>query len=1141
VAGILKSSITFNKRATEPRILPLSETQNVDFLNNNQNTKGFINGTKLIKQDPIQLVNLEVPRSYQYNHTKIKNLKAIKIRRKIITLFLVATLTFLPLAIYFWEFNNDDSNINIDGEFEDWEGYQSYYDSKTDQITNPSANLIEIKFAESNSELFLFAKVYEKMFDRVSGQLEISDPSKLYNLYHFIENDKNPQTGYSINGLGADIVVKIQGQNGGIYQSSIHLFSDDYENNDWNGWFKLGDTPSALAGNMLEVAIPYVILSSNQLAFCSFISDGNNNYDISDSNIGIGQTAINIEIKNIASGIVQNSPRDGKSKAISLLDFEITTFGSTVTLESLRCFLSSNVAPDNAGFFKVEINHNFKYSDNPSSEFFEFKLKPLTRQMNSNDIYHTLSANPENIQFLNSETYFARLLFIPNEDQSINNIYHMTITPDSFRFSEGEIYFKNMQRNINIDFSFNEINEEIKIDGSFMDWYNKNNNIDIDSNSLENKNIDLQSYNVFKDENYISFFFSVKGFIMSGIQVPEQPRLQASRAQIINPDKSPSNRVVVSKTGQKNPAKSAIPEELKGMDKAYIFIDSDANVDTGYFTDWIPIGAEYAFEISGKNGEIINKKLMQFSEGKESDWPWEYIQDVPAAKNHNQLETQTALKNLDIQPNRAWKYFIYITDWHTHHDDAGSSAIISQAQPMNLPSTLEYLLKRNNSRASTDPGDVLNSIETHSKTRGLQIGNSSQNTATGENTQYKLVRDSKGIWFAFWQNENKIYAANTTNPSGKSWNQEFVLIGSSGKAVDTSKNVNFTSVAIYRESGLKKDRIHLVCRSEGDDVLYIKLVDTQDFQNSSGNAWKNADESRVGFELLDGTFGLNINAPVVVVNSTNVPHVIWSQSISDSELYYTRASAAGWSTPVLIARISKGFYTGIATFDVSPNDYLNIVWLNGTTGKIYYKGCPQNLDSTDPSNWLSVNRGADNDTVLTSVNKFLYPSMVVDSNNNTWVVAQELSVNDIWYNKCTSGTWIGSTKFASTDDLINPSIGADNNGNVHMVWLNQTTNEILYAYYTDKWSNNYTLANADGNSKYFPNIERHWGESSIYTGFVYTNTSSKDTYFKDTEDIEIPEITEPFQIIAICSTIFVLNFVLRSCRREKLYEFDKKQ
>src|SRR2546422_897578 len=96
------------------------------------------------------------------------------------------------------------SIIRIDGDFSDWAPFPAYADSSTDQVQNPGINLLDVKVATQNQNLFVNARVQGLLFQG-SGSNETDS------VFVFLDEDNNRNTGYPIGDLGADAMVEIYG------------------------------------------------------------------------------------------------------------------------------------------------------------------------------------------------------------------------------------------------------------------------------------------------------------------------------------------------------------------------------------------------------------------------------------------------------------------------------------------------------------------------------------------------------------------------------------------------------------------------------------------------------------------------------------------------------------------------------------------------------------------------------------------------------------------------------------------------------------------------------------------------------------------------------------------------------------------
>src|SRR5213593_1878189 len=76
------------------------------------------------------------------------------------------------------------SIIRIDGDFSDWAPFPAYADSPTDQVQNPGVNLLDVKVATQNQNLFVKARVQGLLFQG-SGSNETDS------VFVFLDEDNN--------------------------------------------------------------------------------------------------------------------------------------------------------------------------------------------------------------------------------------------------------------------------------------------------------------------------------------------------------------------------------------------------------------------------------------------------------------------------------------------------------------------------------------------------------------------------------------------------------------------------------------------------------------------------------------------------------------------------------------------------------------------------------------------------------------------------------------------------------------------------------------------------------------------------------------------------------------------------------------
>ena len=185
--------------------------------------------------------------------------------------------------------------------------------------------------------------------------------------------------------------------------------------------------------------------------------------------------------------------------------------------------------------------------------------------------------------------------------------------------------------------------------------------------------------------------------------------------------------------------------------------------------------------------------------------------------------------------------------------------------------------------------------------------------------------------------------------------------------------------------------------------------------------------------------------PDLVVDSNNHLHLVWDDnSPGNFEIYYKKSTDSGatWTTKRLTYNSGYSSHSSIA---VDSNDYLHVVWDDSAqaNNEIFYKKSTDN-GMTWITKRISYNSGY-------SYNPFI----AVDSNNHLHVVWYDDSPgnDEIYCKKSTDSgaTWTTKRLTYNSGDSRSPSIAADSNDHLHLVWYDETpgNNEIYYKKCTD--------------------------------------------------------------------------------------------
>ena len=169
----------------------------------------------------------------------------------------------------------------IDGIFNEWRDIQGYSESLYDQEENRDVNLVDYKVTITRlGEMLLYAKVQGTMLNGAYG-------IDLINM--FIDEDHNPQTGYSISNIGADKKITIAGWNNTVETHDYSQFNNSRSSMDLNGFEGSFPLPVEIDSDEMDTKIWLSALDSNPGAPINVVftaRDTAGNEDISDVVIG---------------------------------------------------------------------------------------------------------------------------------------------------------------------------------------------------------------------------------------------------------------------------------------------------------------------------------------------------------------------------------------------------------------------------------------------------------------------------------------------------------------------------------------------------------------------------------------------------------------------------------------------------------------------------------------------------------------------------------------------------------------------------------------------------------------------------------------------------------------------------------------
>jgi hypothetical protein len=521
-----------------------------------------------------------------------------KIKRNAGRVLVIAVLLIIPLVfVNFRSPYNEGNGIYIDGNLGDWKNIEGCDDASDDQMINPSANIMNYRIFNYNEEerpwnskLSFYLEVEGYIFGNPrprAGNEFIS-----YAVHIFIDSDRNSKTGYKIQGLGADLVIELEGHDGIVHTSDLLEFEGGYNQKDWNGFKKTGPISWALSDHVLETQIRSNPGLSSTFDVLFHVTDSRDNEDFSDTVVSNDKGRLILTSEAVAPDVLAPGGRD-----VCLLKLDLLARDADIELEHINVTLNENSEPSDIDEISLFIDDGDKIHTQNDLGIASVSLlgrnaflRPDERVWmgmdNTTTLYVTVTISSEAASF-----GVAGLSIASREDIGI---------------TKGTVTLHSDTRMSYIG----AVPETVSIDGAFADWEGIYGHEDGDYLPIIKQNTDMREYKVTADDGSLYFYLDVEGTIMGGTAVPMVPRYQ-SYSDIPVSKALPKKRVQHNGPEELQP-QDDIPQELLGEDSIYIFVDSDQNASTGYSPVWLPMGAEHLVLVSGKDGEVLDTRVMTF-------------------------------------------------------------------------------------------------------------------------------------------------------------------------------------------------------------------------------------------------------------------------------------------------------------------------------------------------------------------------------------------------------------------------------------------------------------------------------------------------------------------------------------------------
>ncbi len=613
------------------------------FRNGLINGKGIVNGSSVIS-----------PR------TPMKDIGKI-----IIPLFIAFLIIAAPLmGIIFFE---KHYIFKVDGNFQEWKSEIPYYGLRSPKN---SINILNVKFHPGDNGIYFYIHPQDDIFKNSTG------------IYIFLDTDTSSDTGYLVQGIGADYMVEIYGWNSSIVGKTLYIFNGTNQQ-DFSNFKSISGVNVIYKNGKIEgfVSLPYKKFRAITISY-DFIG----NEGVVPCPLYGEESFLVIEEK------YANILKLNESNALLKIEF----VGKNIEMNSLSFKFSGNANPQNIPFSLYEDNGDGIFDSHDSLisqgeiEGDNLTFKNISLKINNSTLFLVLRPDYGNLE----KTVKIELLHIEaNKKYFIDN-----------RIEDGTYIGKIPSKPI--------------IDGSFSDWKNPSTDSPQDvissngSMRIDAPNIDLMHFSFYNaDKLYV--FMDVRGRILGGTDAPTTrfPSLPDSDGDSVpdifdpyphdfNNDGIPDNESFVIVNGEKLPdvdgdgwadypqgddmwLNTTIPswfpkpyagriihryigpvpkKEVYGVDTVTIYINSDNNIRTGFSLPQYPMGAEYMIQLYGRDGIALNSSLFVYHSKN-----WVYLSTIHPFLGYHGMELNTTISSAGTSA------FIFISDWKGDRDSSDNA------------------------------------------------------------------------------------------------------------------------------------------------------------------------------------------------------------------------------------------------------------------------------------------------------------------------------------------------------------------------------------------------------------------------------------------------------------------------------------
>lgn len=380
------------------------------------------------------------------------HMRPIYLRWQLIAV-LVAAAIIVPSYLQFSR-SGDEGPFSVDGDFGDWEDAAMFTVMSVSTDVDP--DVVEWSVATYGDYVYLYVHMSREVMAGMAAQ----------RVTLFIDSDDSADSGYLVDGIGADHMMELFGWNGSVSTSLLFNYHSTEDRLDWNEWRPSGPVENRLAGERLE-AKARIVGGLNQSAKFLFAAQDEASADC--ISYAVGLTGGVLIIEQGPSPEISDTEVLPIGHSVSMLRLTFTCQGSGGTVDGVTPALSGVTLREQFQPFSLEVGDE-----------------------------HVMDVMVDSSALSVGDMVSA---YVPDDEVSCS-FSSVQVTGGPVRAYAGSA----------------PVN--ITIDGAFADWAGRT-VADVDFTPIANPNIDIDEVGANSTDEDCYFFVSVLGTLCAGSYVPK--------------------------------------------------------------------------------------------------------------------------------------------------------------------------------------------------------------------------------------------------------------------------------------------------------------------------------------------------------------------------------------------------------------------------------------------------------------------------------------------------------------------------------------------------------------------------------------------------------------------------------------------